>query len=51
MNPLPNFDPDKLPLRRFIRWLMDNDLKKRYLVIIEAVLLALLAVCIFLYVR
>lgn len=42
-------DRSKLPFHRFVKWLMENELSKKYLVAGEGVIVALLAATIYLY--
>ena len=51
MKNLYKIDPEKLPLRRAVRWVLDNEPEKKYLVMTEGCLAVLLALSIFFYVR
>ena len=48
-NYMGNFDRTKLPAHRFLKWLMENELSKKYLFVCEGVLLAALGGTIYLY--
>ena len=48
---ISNFDPDNFPLHRLLHAVMEKDLKPRYLIITEAVLVSLLLTCIYFYFR
>ena len=51
MKNMYKFAREKLPLRRAVRWVLDNEPEKKYLVMTEGCLAVLLALSIFFYVR
>ena len=44
-----NIDRDKLPFHRFLRWIMDNQFRKGYLIAIEVLIAVALIASIYLY--